>query len=40
MEKQSSTFFTIQAIKASLQGQRLTREFLEAEFNIKLETYY
>jgi hypothetical protein len=29
--------FTIQAIKASLQGQRLTREFLENEFSIKFK---
>jgi hypothetical protein len=35
--KSKAGLFTIQAIKASLQGQRITREFLEREFNIKFE---
>jgi len=35
--KSKSGLFTIQAIKASLQGQRFTREFLETEFNIKFK---
>jgi hypothetical protein len=35
--KSKSGLFTIQAIKASLQGQRLTREFLEKEFNVKFK---
>ena len=35
--KSKAGLFTIQAIKASLQGQRLTREFLETEFSIKFK---
>jgi hypothetical protein len=32
--KSKSGLFTSQLIKASLQGQRITRQFIEAEFNI------
>jgi hypothetical protein len=35
--KSKADFFTIQAIKASLQGQKLTRAFLERAFNIKFK---
>ena len=35
--KSKAGLFATQAIKASLQGQRLTREFLETEFNIKFK---
>ena len=35
--KSKSGLFTIQSIKASLQGQKLTREFLETEFKIKFK---
>lgn len=35
--KPQAGLFTIQLVKASLQGQRKTREFLEAEFDIKFD---
>lgn len=35
--KPHAGLFTIQLVKASLQGQRKTREFLEAEFDIKFD---
>jgi hypothetical protein len=35
--KSKSGLFTTQLIKASLQGQKQTREFLEAEFDIKFK---
>jgi uncharacterized protein len=35
--KRKAGLFTTQLIKASLQSQRITREFLETEFNIKFK---